>query len=207
MDFIFVFITIRTMKNNLARCKWVSESDPLMAEYHDKEWGFPLRNDKKIFEFLCLESFQAGLSWRTILNKRKNFEKAFAGFDPLKVAKFTKKDFNRLMNDKGIIRNRMKIEAAINNASRFLEVKKEFGTFSKYMWGFVNNRPIVNTIKTIKDYRPINDEAILWAKDLKKRGFKFIGPTTLYAHMQATGMVDDHMSGCFRKKKNPNSVR
>lgn len=199
MDFIFVFITIKTMKNSTARCKWVSENDPLMAEYHDKEWGFPLRNDKKIFEFLCLESFQAGLSWRTILNKRKNFEKAFAGFDPLKVAKFTKKDFNRLMNDKGIVRNRMKIEAAINNASRFLEVQKEFGTFSKYMWGFVNNRPIVNTIKTIKDYKPVNDEAILWAKDLKKRGFKFLGPTTLYAHMQATGMVNDHMTGCFRR--------
>ncbi len=172
-----------------------------MIRYHDKEWGIPLRNDKKIFEFLCLESFQAGLSWRTILNKRKNFEKAFAGFDPVKVAKFTKKDFNCLMRDKGIVRNRMKIEAAINNASRFLEVKKEFGTFSKYMWSFVNNRPIVNTIRIIKEYKPVNDKAIIWSKDLKKRGFKFLGPTTLYAHMQAVGMVNDHMVGCFRKKR------
>ncbi|NQV88071.1 MAG: DNA-3-methyladenine glycosylase I [Parcubacteria group bacterium] len=191
------------MKTNLIkkRCAWASEGDDLMVKYHDEEWGYPLHNDNKIFEFLCLESFQAGLSWRTILNKRKNFEKAFARFDPVKVSKFKKTDFNRLMRDEGIVRNRMKIEAAINNASRFLEVKKEFGTFSKYMWSFVKNRSISNNIRTVKDYKPISDEAIVWSKDLKKRGFKFLGPTTLYAHMQAVGMVDDHMVGCFRKNK------
>lgn len=188
------------IKSRLRRCDWAEESDALMIKYHDTEWGVPLYNDKKIFEFLCLESFQAGLSWRTILNKRKNFEKAFDGFDPVKISKFTKKDFNRLMKDASIVRNRLKIEAAINNASRFLEVRQEFGAFSKYMWSFVENRPIVHTIRTIKDYKPINDEAIIWSKDLKKRGFKFLGPTTLYAHMQAVGMVNDHMSRCFRKK-------
>lgn len=185
---------------DIKRCKWVSEDDPLMKKYHDKEWGVPLHNDNKIFEFLCLESFQAGLSWRTILNKRKNFEKAFAVFNPVKVSKFGKKDFKRLMNKRGIVRNKMKIEAAINNASKFLEVKKEFGTFSKYMWGFVDNRPIINKILKTGDYKPVSTEAILWAKDLKRRGFKFLGPTTIYAHMQATGMVNDHMVDCFRKK-------
>ena len=184
---------------NLKRCGWVSGGDSLMKEYHDKEWGTPLHDDKKIFEFLCLESFQAGLSWRTILNKRKNFEKAFAGFNSVKVAKFGKKDFTRLMNDKGIVRNKMKIEASINNASKFLEVRKEFGTFSRYMWQFVNNRPIVNKIKKVSDYKSNSEEAVIWAKDLKKRGFKFLGPMTLYAHMQAVGMVNDHMVDCFRK--------
>jgi DNA-3-methyladenine glycosylase I len=189
----------KAIKHN--RCEWVSEKDTLMMNYHDMEWGTPLHDDKKIFEFLCLESFQAGLSWRTILNKRKNFEKAFANFDPVKVSKFTKKDFNRLISDKGIIRNKMKIEAAINNAIKFLEIKNEFGKFSKYMWSFVNNHPIVNSIRTQKDHKVTSEEAILWAKDLKKRGFKFLGPTTLYAHMQAVGMVDDHATGCFRKAR------
>jgi len=186
----------------LSRCAWATEHDPVMKKYHDTEWGVPLHNDKKIFEFLCLESFQSGLSWRTVLNKRKNFEKAFAGFDPKKVARFTKKDLGRLLHDAGIVRNRMKIEAAINNAARFLEVQREFGTFSKYMWQFVHNRPIINRVKTVSDYKPTSDEATLWAKDLKNRGFKFLGPTTLYAHMQAVGMVDDHMESCFKKRKN-----
>ncbi|MBI4992000.1 MAG: DNA-3-methyladenine glycosylase I [Candidatus Harrisonbacteria bacterium] len=192
---------VRTINKTLGRCKWVLEQDFLMKEYHDKEWGVPLHDDKKIFEFLCLESFQAGLSWRTILNKRKNFRKAFAGFDPVRVARFTKKDFNRLMQDAGIVRNRLKIEAAINNAARFLEVKKEFGTFSKYMWGFVDNRPIINKVAKMSDYKAVSDEAITWSKDLKNRGFKFLGPTTLYAHMQATGMVNDHMEHCFWNRK------
>lgn len=187
------------MKKNIKRCPWVTEGDVVMIEYHDKEWGRPLHNDNKIFEFLCLEAFQAGLSWRTILNKRKNFKRAFAKFDPVKVSKFGKKDFNRLMKDKGIVRNKLKIEATINNASKFLEVKREFGTFSKYMWGFVGGKPISHTIRKIKDYKPTNEVATLWSKDLKKRGFKFLGPTTLYAHMQATGMVNDHMVGCFRR--------
>ena len=184
----------------IKRCTWVGESDRLMQEYHDKEWGVPLYDDNSIFEFLVLESFQAGLSWRTILNKRRNFEKAFSNFNPVKVAKFSKKDIARLLKDKGIVRNRAKIEAAINNAQRFLEVKKEFKTFSRYMWRFVNNKPIINTIKKVSDYKPSSSEAKVWAKDLKKRGFKFLGPTTLYAHMQAVGMVNDHMLGCFRKK-------
>ena len=156
-----------------------------MEAYHDKEWGTPLYNDNKIFEFLCLESFQAGLSWRTILHKRENFRKAFAGFNPDKVARFGKRDFNRLIKDAGIVRNKLKIEATINNAARFLEVKKEFGTFSKYMWSFVGGEPA-------------RGASVAWSRDLKKRGFKFFGPTTLYAHMQATGMVDDHMLVCFR---------
>jgi len=189
------------MTTSRKRCAWADGGDLLMREYHDKEWGTPLYDDKKIFEFLSLEAFQAGLSWRTILHKRKNFEKAFAKFDPAKVAKFGKKDFARLMRDKGIVRNRLKIEATINNASKFLEVKKEFGTFSKYMWGYVGGKPISHSIKSMKDYKPVHKISIVWAKDLKKRGFKFLGPTTLYAHMQATGMVNDHMVGCIINEK------
>ena len=181
------------------RCEWVKNNDELMQEYHDKEWGVPLYDDDKIFEFLTLESFQAGLSWRIVLTKRVNFEKAFANFDPVMVAKFSKKDLNRLLKNKGIIRNVAKIKAALNNANRFLEVKKEFGTFSKYMWQFVDNKQIVNKIRKISDYKSLNKEAEIWAKDLKKRGFKFLGPTTLYAHMQAVGMVNDHMLGCFMR--------
>jgi len=189
------------MKPNRKRCEWATEGDKLMQEYHDREWGTPLKDDQRIFEFLCLESFQAGLSWRTILYKRENFRRAFAKFDVKKVAKFGKRDFVRLMNDAGIVRNRMKIEATINNAKKFLEVQKEFGTFSKYMWSFVGGKPIVNTIRKIKDYKAVTKESIAWAKDLKKRGFKFLGPTTVYAHMQATGMVNDHMKGCFKRQK------
>jgi len=185
---------------NIQRCDWVKDSDGLMIEYHDKEWGVPLHNDNKIFEFLVLESFQAGLSWRTVLHKRKNFEKAFDNFNLVKVSQFSKKEVSKLLNNKGIIRNKAKIEATINNAQRFLEVQKEFKTFSAYMWGFVHNKPIINKIKKISDYKPVNAEAIVWAKDLKKRGFKFLGPTTIYAHMQAVGMVNDHMETCFRKK-------
>jgi DNA-3-methyladenine glycosylase I len=181
-----------------ARCEWAGE-DAVMQRYHDEEWGRPLRSDKKIFEFLVLESFQAGLSWRTILYKRKNFEKAFANFDPNKVAKFNAVKIKSLLKDAGIIRNRAKIEAAVNNAKRFLEVQKEFGTFSKYMWSFVGGKPIVHTIRSRRDYRTTSPEAEAWAKDLKTRGFKFLGPTTLYAHMQAVGMFNDHMQKCFRK--------
>src|SRR3989338_6055640 len=142
----------------IKRCDWVKKADELMAKYHDQEWGVPLRKDNKIFEFLVLESFQAGLSWRTILNKRKNFEKAFLKFDPVKVSKFSKKEIAKLLNDKGIIRNRAKIEAAINNEKKFLEVKKEFGTFSKYMWSFVGNKPMVNNIRKTSDYKPRSHE-------------------------------------------------
>ena len=186
-------------RGKIKRCLWVSGKDPLMMKYHDKEWGTPVYNDNKIFEFLVLESFQAGLSWRTVLNKRENFEKAFAGFNLLKVAKFGKRDIARLLKDKGIIRNRAKIEAAVNNARRFLEVQKEFGRFSKYMWSFTGNKSIKNKIRKLSDYKSSSREAELMAQDLKKRGFKFLGPTTIYAHMQAVGMVNDHMVGCFKR--------
>lgn len=183
----------------IKRCLWVSDKDPLMMKYHDKEWGTPVYNDNKIFEFLVLESFQAGLSWRTVLYKRENFKKAFAGFNPLKVAKFGKREITCLLKDKGIIRNRAKIEAAINNARRFLEVQGEFGKFSKYMWSFTGNKPIKNKIRKLSDYKSSSKEAELMARDLKTRGFKFLGPTTIYAHMQAVGMVNDHMAGCFKR--------
>jgi DNA-3-methyladenine glycosylase I len=181
------------------RCPWVSK-DPLYEKYHDKEWGRPVKNDAKIFEFLVLESAQAGLSWLTILRKRENYRKAFAGFDPKKVAKFGTKELKRLMKDSGIIRNEAKISAAINNAQRFLEIQKEFGTFSKYMWGFVGNKVIKHSIKRPKDYPVTIKEAEEFAKDLKKRGFKFLGPITCYAHMQAVGMVNDHSANCFLSK-------
>lgn len=182
------------------RCPWPTLSDPLYLKYHDTEWGVPIHNDKKIYEFLVLEVFQAGLSWRTVLHKRANFKYAFANFDYKKVARFNAKDIKRLLQDAGIIRNKLKIEAAINNAQRFVEVQKEFGTFSKYMWSFVKNRPIKHQLKTARDYPVHIPEAVLWSKDLKKRGFKFLGPTVAYAHMQAVGMVNDHIVTCFRYK-------
>lgn len=183
------------------RCPWPTAGDPLYLRYHDEEWGVPARNDKILFEFLVLEAFQAGLSWRTVLHKRKNFKKAFAGFIPKKVAGFTRRDVGRLLKDAGIIRNRQKIEAAIVNAKKFIEVQKEFGSFSKYQWQFVGNKPIVHKIRSLKDYPVKIKEAETMAADMKKRGFKFLGPTTLYAHMQAVGMVNDHIVGCFRYKE------
>jgi len=179
------------------RCDWPS-NNPLMIKYHDKEWGVPVHNDRKIFEFLVLESAQAGLSWSTILNKRENFRKSFAGFDPVKISKFTKRDVNRLLKDAGIIRNRAKIEATVNNAKRFLEIKKEFKTFDKYIWGFIKNKTIKNKWEKLSDIPAKTEESDLIAKDMKKRGFKFLGPTTIYAHMQASGMVNDHQTHCFR---------
>ena len=182
----------------LPRCPWPSEDDPLMLRYHDREWGVPLREDKRIFEFLVLEAFQAGLSWRIVLHKRENFRKAFVGFDFNKVARMTPRDLSRLVRDKGIVRNRAKIRAARDNAQRFLEVRKEYGTFSKYMWGWVGGKPINHRIKSMRGIPTVIPEAEAWSKDLKKRGFKFLGPTVLYAHMQAAGMVNDHWTGCFR---------
>jgi DNA-3-methyladenine glycosylase I len=169
-----------------------------MITYHDCEWGKPLRDDHRIFEFLVLEAFQAGLSWRTILHKRDNFRKAFKGFDFKKVARFGAKDRARLMRDAGIVRNRAKIKAAIINARLYMDVRAEFGTFSRYMWSWVGNKPIVHKLKNLKDLPTVIPEAEAWAKDLKKRGFKFLGPTVLYAHMQASGMVNDHTVDCFR---------
>ncbi len=182
------------------RCPWASPDDPLYVEYHDREWGMPVKDDKKIYEFLVLEAFQAGLSWRTILHKRENFRNAFAGFDFHKVARFTVKDVARLMRDAGIVRNHAKIKAAINNAKRLLEVRKEFGTFSRYMWSWVGGKTLHNTRKTMKDIPAQSDIAKAWAKDLKKRGFSFLGPTVVYAHMQAVGMVNDHLTTCHRHK-------
>jgi DNA-3-methyladenine glycosylase I len=179
------------------RCGWGS-SNPLMIEYHDTEWGVPLHDDQKLFEFLILEGMQAGLSWSTILNKRENFRRAFAEFDVEKVARFGKREINRLLRDAGIIRNRLKIEAAINNARRFSEVQKEFGSFDAYIWGFVDGKPIKNGFKSLKEIpakTPLSDAI---SKDLKQRGFKFVGSTIVYAHMQATGMVNDHTVDCFR---------
>ena len=186
---------------NLKRCPWPTANDSLYIAYHDTEWGVPVHNDKILYEFLVLEAFQAGLSWRTVLHKRKNFKKAFAGFDPKKVARFTIKDIKRLMQDAGIIRNKLKIEAAVNNAKRFLEIQKEFGSFSKYQWQFVNGKTIVHKIRTTKDYPVKIKEAERMAADMKKMGFKFLGPTVLYAHMQAVGMVNDHVTTCFRYKQ------
>ncbi len=183
---------------SLKRCGWVKLDDPLYVRYHDTEWGVPTYDDRTIFEFLVLESAQAGLSWITVLRKRENYRAAFARFDPKKVARFTARDVARLMGNAGIIRNQQKINAAITNAKRFLEVQKEFGTFSRYMWSFVGNKPIRHAIKQLSDYPTTSPEAIAWAKDLKQRGFSFLGPTVCYAHMQAVGMVNDHMADCFR---------
>src|SRR5438105_4478766 len=183
------------------RCWWCAD-DPLYCEYHDNEWGVPVHDDRKMFEMLILEGFQAGLSWITILRKREKFRKAFRNFDARKVARFKKSDVARLMKDAGIIRNRMKIEAAINNAQRFLDVQKEFGSFDRYIWRFTGNRTLCHpkglTQKTMKATSP-ESEAL--SKDLKRRGFKFVGPTVCYAHMQATGMVDDHVVECFKYRK------
>ena len=186
------------MTKNLSRCPWPVSGDALYLKYHDEEWGVPVFDDRLIFEFLVLEAFQAGLSWRTVLYKRENFRKAFAGFDFKKVAQFTKRDRARLLKDAGIIRNRLKIEAAIVNARCFLEVRREFGSFSQYMWSWVKHKPLVHKFRRLKDYTPFIDEAAAWAKDLKERGFKFLGPTVIYAHMQAVGMVNDHTVDCFR---------
>jgi DNA-3-methyladenine glycosylase I len=187
---------------NLERktCEWPGD-DPLMIAYHNEEWGVPVYDDRKIFEFLVLESAQAGLSWRTILHKREGYRKLFAQFDPKKIARFTQSDVERLLQDASIIRNRLKIVATISNAAHFLEVQKEFGSFTKYMWSFVDGKPINGKRKESKDIPAITTEAELFAKDLKQRGFKFLGPTVVYAHMQAIGMVNDHLERCFRFKE------
>ncbi len=172
-----------------------------MRHYHDYEWGVPVTDDRKQFEFLVLESAQAGLSWSTILNKRENYRKAFAGFDPVKVAKFGILHVKKLMNNAGIIRNRLKIEASVNNAQKFLEVQKEFGSFSNYIWDFTGGKPQTNCWKTLKNLPPKTELSDALSKDLKKRGFKFLGSTVLYSHMQAVGLVNDHLTTCFRYKE------
>lgn len=178
------------------RCAWVTK-DQIYIDYHDKEWGKPVYDDKTLFEFLILESFQAGLSWLTILKKRDNFRNAFDNFDVEKVAKYTENKVEELVKNEGIIRHRGKINAAINNAKLFIEIQEEFGSFSTFMWNYVNHQPIINHPKTIKEVPVTTELSDLIAKDLKKRGFKFFGSTIIYAHMQATGMVNDHTMDCF----------
>lgn len=182
------------------RCSWC-EKDDLYRNYHDHEWGVPVYDDKKLFEFLVLESFQAGLSWYIILKKRENFRKAFAGFDVKKVSKFDEKKIEMLMSDVGIVRNRLKIIAAINNAQRFLEIQKQFGSFSNYVWSFVGNKPIINKRTSTKDVPAKTDISDMMSRDMGKRGFKFRGSTICYAFMQAIGMVNDHTIDCFRYKE------
>ncbi|TPW20092.1 MAG: DNA-3-methyladenine glycosylase I [Elusimicrobia bacterium] len=183
------------------RCPWPIGDDALYIAYHDEEWGKPVKDDRTLFEFLVLESFQAGLSWRTILHKRENFRKAFAGFDYARVARFGARDVKRLLSDAGIVRNRAKVAAAVENAKRFLEVRREFGGFAKYMWSWTGGKPLVNRFKTLKDYPAKTPLAEAFSKDLKARGFKFLGPTVVYSHMQAVGMVNDHVVSCFRHKE------
>ncbi|MCX6730250.1 MAG: DNA-3-methyladenine glycosylase I [Candidatus Roizmanbacteria bacterium] len=183
-------------KKNIIRCQWAE--NPLFHDYHDKEWGVPIHDDKIHFEFLILEAAQAGLSWATILKRREGYQFAFANFDPKKVALFTEKDVEKLMNNPGIIRNRLKINAAINNARMFLLVQKEFSTFDHYIWGFVKGKTIINKWKKISEIPAISKESEVLSKDLKKRGFTFVDPTIIYAHMQAVGMVNDHEVTCFR---------
>jgi len=184
------------------RCEWVG-SDPLYIDYHDNEWGVPLHEDRKIFEMqmLVLEGAQAGLNWLTVLRKRENYRKAFDNFDPLKVAKYDRKRFQELLATEGIIRNKLKIHSTIQNARAFLKVQKEFGSFDAYIWQFVGGKPIHNSWKSQSELPAQTAESEAMSKDLKRRGFSFVGPTICYAHMQATGMVNDHVVTCFRYKE------
>jgi DNA-3-methyladenine glycosylase I len=184
---------------NKTRCAWC-EKDDLYRDYHDNEWGNPVYEDDKLFEFLVLETFQAGLSWYTILKKRDNFRKAFDQFNYKKIAQYGDAEIERLMQDAGIIRNGLKIKGTISNAIAFMETQKEFGSFSNYIWGFTDGKPIDNNPKTLKDVPAVNEISDELSKDLKKRGFKFVGSTVVYAHMQATGMVNDHVEECWKRK-------
>ncbi|MGL2962909.1 DNA-3-methyladenine glycosylase I [Flavobacterium sp. RSB2_4_14] len=184
---------------NKIRCAWC-EKDDLYRDYHDNEWGNPVYDDDKLFEFLVLETFQAGVSWHLILKKRENFRKAFLNFDYHQIAFFDDYEVEKLMKDAGIIRNTLKIKSAINNAKAFIKIQEEYGSFSKFIWNYVDGKPIVNHFNSLSEipaYTPLAEKI---SKDLKKRGFKFIGPTTMYAHMQATGMVNDHVVDCWKRK-------
>ena len=182
------------------RCSWCEGND-IYQDYHDKEWGVPVFDDQQLFEFLILETFQAGLSWITVLKKRENFRKAFDFFDYKKIAVYNEAKYEALIQDAGIIRNKLKVRAAISNAQAFMKVQEEFGSFSKYIWGFVDGKPIVNNFKTLAEIPATTPLSDTISKDLKKRGFKFVGSTVVYAHMQATGMVNDHIIDCFRHKE------
>ena len=188
------------MVKKIERCKWAEGVSLDYIEYHDKEWGVPVYDDKVQFEFLLLEGAQAGLSWSTILNKREGYRKAFAGFDVEKVARFTKKRVEKLLRDPAIVRNRLKVESAITNAQAFIRLKEEFESFSKYIWGFVGGEPMQNRFSKDGDIPATSPESDALSKDLKKRGFRFVGSTIVYAHMQATGLVNDHVTGCFRHR-------
>jgi len=182
------------------RCIWCGD-DPLYMDYHDKEWGKPVFDDEELFEFLVLETFQAGLSWITILRKRENFRKAFDNFDYKKISNYTQAKIDSLLQDEGIIRNKLKVNSAVTNAQLFMNLQQEFGSFSNYIWAFIDGKPITNTFKNHKDIpanTPLSDAI---SKDLKKRGFKFVGTTVVYAYMQAVGMVNDHVTDCFRYKE------
>lgn len=180
------------------RCPWANHNGLLYERYHDTEWGVPQHDDRELFGYLILEGAQAGLSWQTILNKRDNYRTAFAGFDPNQVAKFTQENVEVLLANAGIVRNRLKLQSAVTNAQKFLEVQKEFGSFDAYQWQFVGGKPIQNNRKTLGEIPVDSPEAIAFSKDLVRRGFKFVGPKIIYAHMQATGMVNDHIVDCFR---------
>ena len=188
------------MSATVKRCKWAEGMRPEYVEYHDTEWGVPVFDDRIQFEFLILEGAQAGLSWSTILAKRENYRKAFASFDPAKVARFTARRIERLLENPGIVRNRLKVKAAVTNAKAFLAVQEEFGSFSDYIWGFVDGKPIQHRLRRDGDTPATSPESDALAADLKKRGFKFVGSTIVYAHMQATGLVNDHLTSCFRHK-------
>ncbi|MEJ1236958.1 DNA-3-methyladenine glycosylase I [Chryseolinea sp. T2] len=179
------------------RCSWCLKFDEYI-DYHDKEWGVPVHDDQVHFEFLILEGAQAGLSWSTILKKREGYRKAFAGFDAKKVSRFTEERVEKILQDPGIVRNRLKVNAAVNNAKRFLEVQKEFGSFDKYIWSFVGGKPKVNAWKELGNVPPTSAESDALSKDLIKRGFKFVGSTVIYAHMQACGLINDHLVDCWR---------
>jgi DNA-3-methyladenine glycosylase I len=183
------------------RCPWVDLAKPDYVEYHDREWGVPVHDDRLLFEFLTLEAAQAGLSWYTVLRKRESYREAFDNFEPSVVACYGQEKEAQLLADPGIIRNRAKIKSAILNARKFLEVQREFGSFDAYVWGFVGGKPQVNELRGIEDFRATSPESDALSKDLKRRGFKFLGSTVCYAHMQATGMVNDHIASCFRRKQ------
>jgi DNA-3-methyladenine glycosylase I len=186
-------------KARISRCDWASFSDnPLMIKYHDEEWGVPVHDDKRLFEFLVLEGAQAGLSWETVLKKRENYRKAFSGFDPGKIARYRSKDVQRLLSDAGIIRNRLKIQATITNAKQLLVASREFGSFGKYIWRFVDDKPIKHKYTSLSQIPPTTKESDAMSKELRERGFRFVGPTICYAFMQAVGMVNDHTTRCFR---------
>jgi len=185
----------------LRRCGWVSLTEPLYLDYHDKEWGVPVHDDRVIFEFLVLEGAQAGLSWGTILRKRENFRRAFEGFDPVRVARFDERKVTRLLGDAGIVRNRLKIVSAVQNAKAFLKVQEEFGSFDAYVWRFVGGRTKVNRWRSLQEIPVSTRESKAMSNDLVGRGFRFVGPTICYSHMQATGMVNDHLVSCFRYRE------